>query len=76
MTPMVWASWARGEAALLALASEPLAALPGHQGLAAPFGFLGTADAFDVGVAVPLGVSGQSFQIGSRSAIAASCVGS
>jgi hypothetical protein len=35
-------------------------ALPGHQGLAAPFGFLGAADALDVldeGVAVPLGVT-------------------
>ena len=47
-----------GEAALLALVCEPLSALPGHQGLAAPFGFFGTADALDVGVAVPLGVAG------------------
>ena len=47
-----------GEAALLALLGEPLAALPGHQCLAAPFGFFGTADALDVGVAVPLGVAG------------------
>ena len=30
-----------GEAALLALGGEPLPALPGHQGLAAPFSFLG-----------------------------------
>jgi hypothetical protein len=47
-----------GEAALLALLGEPLAALPGHQCLAAPFGFFGTADALNVGVAVPLGVAG------------------
>jgi hypothetical protein len=40
------------------LPGEPLAALPGHQCLAASFGFVGSADALDVGVAVPLGVAG------------------
>ena len=44
-----------GEAALLALFGEPLAALAGHQCLAASFGLFRSADALDVGVAVPLG---------------------
>ena len=39
---------------MLALLGEPLAALAGHQCLAAPLSFFGTADAFDVCVAVPL----------------------
>jgi hypothetical protein len=54
VTPMVWASWAWGQAALLALLGEPLAALAGHHSLAVPLSFFGTADAFDVCVAVPL----------------------
>jgi hypothetical protein len=47
-----------GETALLALLGEPLPSLPGGQGLAAPLGFFGAADALDVGVAIPLGVTG------------------
>jgi hypothetical protein len=43
-----------GQAALIALLGEPLAALAGHQCLAAPLSFFGTAGAFDVCVAVSL----------------------
>jgi hypothetical protein len=56
------------EAVALALFGEPVAALAGHQFLAAPFGFLLPADAFDVGVAVPLGEAAhRSFSSSARS---------
>src|SRR5215470_18248561 len=47
-----------GEAVAFAFFGEPLAALPGHECLAAAFGFFLTADAVDVGGAVPFGVTG------------------
>jgi hypothetical protein len=59
VTPMVSANWAWVRPRCLrSSASRCPPALPGHQGLAAPLGFLGAADTLDVGVAVPLGVTG------------------
>jgi hypothetical protein len=46
-----------GQAVAFPFFGEPLAALAGHQRLAAPLGFFLAADAVDVGAAVPLGVT-------------------
>jgi len=46
-----------GQAAALTLFSQPVAALASHQYFTAAFGFLLTADALDIGGAVPLGVA-------------------